>query len=63
MKRVVSSDQFEDQVITVQSTRIHPMYISDAEQILVDNGIPRDEAQVVLQAIGYALIDTELYPD
>lgn len=32
-----------------------------AEQILIDNGIERDEAEAVLQAIGYALLDIELY--
>ena len=30
--------------------------IKKAEQILIDNGIEADEADVVLQAIGYALI-------
>ena len=33
-----------------------------AEQILVDNGIESDEARVVLQAIGFALLDEDLYP-
>ena len=37
--------------------------ISAAEKILVDNGVDADEASVVLQAIGYALLDTELYPE
>lgn len=36
--------------------------IHKAEQILVDNGIAQDEAPVVLQALGYALLDKELYP-
>ena len=36
--------------------------ISAAEKILMDNGIEKDEAATVLQAIGYALLDTELYP-
>lgn len=35
--------------------------ITKAEKILTDNGIEMDEAQTVLQAIGYALLDTELY--
>lgn len=34
-----------------------------AEQILIDNGIEPDEASIVLQAIGYALLDIELYPE
>ena len=37
--------------------------IRAAEKVLVDNGIEKDEASVVLQAIGYALLDMELYPD
>ena len=35
--------------------------IKSAEQVLIDNGIEPDEAQTVLQAIGYVLLDTELY--
>lgn len=37
--------------------------IKKSEQVLVDNGIEEDEADTVLQAIGYTLLDTELYPD
>lgn len=37
--------------------------IKKAEQILIDNGIETDEADIVLQAIGYALLDMELYPE
>ena len=33
-----------------------------SEQVLVDNGIEEDEAETVLQAIGYTLLDVELYP-
>ena len=33
-----------------------------AEQILIDNGIESDEASTVLQAIGFALLDEDLYP-
>ena len=33
-----------------------------AEKVLIDNGIDEDEAQIVLQAIGYTLLDEELYP-
>ena len=35
---------------------------SKAEQCLIDNGIEPDEAPVVLQALGYILLDEELYP-
>ena len=37
--------------------------IKKAEQCLVDNGIEPDEVQIVLQALGYILINQELYPD
>lgn len=36
---------------------------SKAKQCLVDNGIEPDEAPVVLQALGYILLDEELYPE
>jgi len=36
--------------------------IEAAEKILIDNGVEADEAKIVLQAIGYALLDEELYP-
>lgn len=39
-----------------------PEQIRKAEQILIDNGIEDDEAETVLQAIGYVLLDEELYP-
>lgn len=37
--------------------------IRRAEKVLSDNGIQADEVAVVLQAIGYVLLDTELYPE
>lgn len=37
--------------------------IKKAEQVLIDNGIEEDEADTVLQAVGYTLLDVELYPD
>lgn len=36
---------------------------SKAEQCLIDNGIEPDEAPIVLQALGYILLDEELYPE
>ena len=35
--------------------------IKAAEKCLVDNGVDEDEADTVLQAIGYILLDMELY--
>ncbi len=37
--------------------------IKRAEQVLVDNGIEEDEADIVLQAIGYVLLNKELYDE
>lgn len=36
--------------------------IKSAEQILIDNGVEADEASTVLQALGFALLDEDLYP-
>ena len=36
---------------------------SKAEKCLIDNGIESDEAAVVLQALGYILLNEELYPE
>lgn len=35
--------------------------IKDAEQCLIDNGIEEDEVETVLQALGYILLDMELF--
>ena len=35
--------------------------IEKALQVLYDNGIEEDECEVVLQAIGYTLLDVELF--
>lgn len=37
--------------------------IARAMIVLIDNGIEEDEADTVLQAIGYTLLDEELFPD
>lgn len=37
--------------------------IYQAERCLIDNGIEIDEASTVLQAIGYILLDAELYEE
>lgn len=37
--------------------------IKKAEGVLIDNGVDPDEADMVLQAIGYVLLDIELYPE
>ena len=35
--------------------------IQKAIQCLIDNGIDEDEAEIVLQALGYILLDEELF--
>ena len=37
--------------------------IKKAEKCLKDNGIEKDEVDIVLQALGYILLDEELYPE
>lgn len=37
--------------------------ILKAEQCLVDNGIDSDEKDTVLQALGYILLDADLYEE
>lgn len=48
---------------TANEEAIYDERISKAEQCLIDNGIEPDEAPVVLQALGYILLDEELYPE
>lgn len=54
---------FEPNDADDNSTRILRERIERAERVLIDNGIAPDEAQTVLQALGYVLLDEELYPD
>lgn len=37
--------------------------IASAKQCLMDNGIAAEETENILQALGYILIDTELFPE
>lgn len=37
--------------------------IDKALKVLCDNGIEEDECEVVLQAIGYTLLDVELFSE
>lgn len=45
------------------TTSVRKEDIKKAERCLIDNGIDPDEACTVLQAIGYILLDVELYPE
>lgn len=52
-----------DEVVYNNEVVITKGIIEKAEQVLIDNGIEKDEACVVLQALGYVLFDGELYPE
>ena len=49
--------------LTLSGITITDEDIKRAEQVLIDNGIDADEADVVLQAVGYTLLDRELYDE
>lgn len=49
--------------VKLKNHKISKRSINAAEEILVDNGVEADEAEVVLQAIGFALLDVDLYPE
>lgn len=48
--------------ILIQTNSISEDTIQKAEKCLIDNGINKEEVDTVLQALGYILLDTELYP-
>lgn len=48
--------------ITSQET-VPEEKIASAKQCLIDNGIEDDEAETVLQALCYILMDTEIFPE
>ena len=47
--------------IKLNKSSVNEEDVKRAEKVLIDNGIDADEACIVLQAIGYVLLDTELY--
>ncbi len=49
--------------IEVQNSTITQSQLDAAEKVLTDNGIDPEEAATVLQALGYVLLDIELYPE
>ena len=53
----------DDEVVYNNEVVITKGIIEKAEQVLIDNGIEKDEAWVVLQALGYVLFDGELFPE
>ncbi len=48
--------------VVVRAT-LYPEDIEKAEKVLIDNGIESDEADTVLQALGYVLFNDELYEE
>lgn len=48
---------------TLIADSIDPQRVKNAEACLLDNGIAPDAVQTVLQALGYILLDTGLYPE
>ena len=49
---------FEDKIAEINNENINRSL-----KVLIDNGIEEDEAYTVLQALGYTLLDTELFPE
>jgi len=49
-------------MIEIEKKFVDQIDVARAEKVLIDNGIEADEAAIVLQAIGYTLLNTELYP-
>lgn len=57
IESVVNSIVFEGELCITKEN------IKRAEQVLMDNGHDLDDAQDILQALGYVLLDVELYPE
>ena len=49
--------------IKIQTNEINHQAIKDSLKVLIDNGIDMEETFTVLQALGYTLLDTELFPE
>lgn len=45
------------------SKGINKEVIEKTKQVLIDNGIDEDEVETVLQAVGYTLLNKELFPE
>ena len=52
-----------NEFVTPNKLFIDSTDVKIAKKVLVDNGIAEDEAETVLQAVGYALLDEELFPE
>lgn len=54
-------DEPEEQSVELAVTEVTPDKIAAAEKVLADNGVDKSKVDTVLQAIGYALLDTDIY--
>lgn len=61
MKTLTIKNETDSKITIAISGFINPEDIQRAEQVLTDNGV--DDPDIVLQAIGYTLLDVELYPE
>ena len=52
-----------DPIVAVSNGHVRKGDIEKAERCLIDNGIEADEVCTVLQALGYIMLDVELYPE
>lgn len=57
IESVVSPIVFEGELCITKEN------VQRAEQVLMDNGHDLDDAQDILQALGYVLLDVEVYPE
>lgn len=62
MKKLIKASNNANSSNIKINTVITEEDISNAEQVLINEGYSLDEAQSVLQQIGYILLDTELFP-
>lgn len=60
-KEFYPADDKEGEACVNVAISINEAKLKKAEQCLIDNGIASDEAETVLQALGYILLDKELY--
>ena len=57
----ILDDMEPNEITTIRVSEISNLAVHKAEQVLIDNGIEPCEAPVVLQALGFVLLDTDLY--
>ena len=64
LNSIEAEKQKKSEVIAkIRDYEITRQHIAKAKEILIANGIEEDEVATVLQAIGYTLLDVELFPE